>query len=161
MFWTSEKVRMGREGQGVFGFVLFLVGIVLVRGKLEECQKIQLSSNDLMLNCQLRTINSEFDKTNFTYQGISGDSVVSLNLECSDVLFYQSSLQAGSLSHFSRLGSLHIEHCKLSRLPPSVFAGLSLLKNLTLRTHNTVSTAINLFILSVEFYIQIHLHTFF
>lgn len=122
-----------------------------VRGKyLEECERSFASQHgEVSLTCRLRTINSEFDKTNFS--AISGDSVVSLRLECSDVLFYQSSLQPGSLSHFSRLGSLHIEHCKLSRLPPSVFAGLGLLRNLTIRTHNTAWPVLSLDVASGVF----------
>jgi Leucine-rich repeat (LRR) protein len=133
--------------------LVVLLGIASsVRGKyLEECERSSSSPNgqDVSLTCRLRTINSEFDKTNFS--AISGDSVVSLQLQCSDVLFYQSSLQPGSLSHFSRLSSLHIEHCKLSRLPPSVFAGLSLLKNLTIRTHNTAWPVLSLDIASGVF----------
>lgn len=113
---------------------------------LQNCEKTsELSSSspsDISLSCHLRTINSEFDKTNFS--AIPGDSVVSLRLECSNILFYQSSLESASLSHLTRLSSLHIEHCKLSRLPPGVFSGLDLLRNLTIRTHNTAWPALSL-----------------
>lgn len=162
----------------IYVLLMSTIAITSVRGKhLEECERSFGQNNgDVSLTCRLRTINSEFDKTNFST--ISGDSVVSLNLECSDVLFYQvilhilfdvhthifigsevnnppsiyqSSLQAGSLSHFTRLGSLHIEHCKLSRLGTSVFAGLGLLKNLTIRTHNTAWPVLSLDIASGVF----------
>src|SRR5207237_1778323 len=39
---------------------------------------------------------------------------------------------------------LHIEHCKLSRLPPGVFGGLIGLRNLTVKTHNTAWPALSL-----------------
>ncbi|CAG7831021.1 unnamed protein product [Allacma fusca] len=116
----------------------------------EECAKsISQSGSDLSLSCHLRTINSEFDKTNFSE--LIGDAITSLNLQCSDVIFYQSSLQSESLAHLTRLTSLHIEHCKLSRLDPGVFAGLTLLKNLTIRTYNTAWPALSLEIASGVF----------
>lgn len=121
-----------------------------VSGKyLEDCEKSVVLGSDVSLSCKVRTINSEFDKTNFS--ALSGDTIVSLKLECSNVLFYQSSLQAGSLAHLSRLQNLHIEHCKLSRLSPGVFSGLGLLKNLTIRTHNTAWPALSLDIASGVF----------
>ncbi|CAL8103662.1 unnamed protein product [Orchesella dallaii] len=133
--------------------LLLLTSSTPVSGKyLEDCEKVSLlpgSSSDVSLSCKLRTINSEFDKTNFS--SLSGDSIVSLMLECSNVLFYQSSLQAGSLAHLTRLQNLHIEHCKLSRLSPGVFSGLNLLKNLTIRTHNTAWPALSLDIASGVF----------
>lgn len=139
--------RSSRMAVLLLAFLLFASPIIpSVDGKyLEDCEKVSLlpgSSSDVSLSCKLRTINSEFDKTNFS--ALSGDSIVSLKLECSNVLFYQSSLQAGSLAHLSRLQNLHIEHCKLSRLSPGVFSGLSLLKNLTIRTHNTAWPALSL-----------------
>jgi len=125
-------------------FIIILIissyGPLFVRGKyLEECERSSSAAGqDLYsLHCRLRTMNSEFDFKTRNFSGIlSGDSVVSLHLQCSDdVLLNESSLQPGVFAHFSRLSSLHIEHCKVSRLPPSVFAGLSILRNLIIRTH--------------------------
>ncbi|CAG7717685.1 unnamed protein product [Allacma fusca] len=108
---------------------------------LDHCSS-STSGTDTALTCHLRTINSEFDKTNLT--GLPGDLVTSLRLDCSDVLFYQSSLEKSSLAHLPRLASFHIEHCKLSRLSPGVFSGLHFLRNLTIRTHNTAWPALSL-----------------
>ncbi|ODM99856.1 Protein toll [Orchesella cincta] len=134
--------------------VLALLFLSSASGKyLEGCEKVPVlspssSNSDISLSCKLRTINSEFDKTNFS--SLSGD-IVSLNLECSNVLFYQSSLYAGFLSHMSnKLQTLTIEHCKISRISQGVFSGLSL-KNLTIRTHNTAWPALSLDIASTAF----------
>ena len=137
--WTTVKMYS-------ISLLVFLINFVRASSILDNCEAIpgfgSSNSNDVSLQCNLRTINSEFDRTNLS--GLPGDSVVSLRLECSDVLFYQSSLEKSSLAHLPRLTNLHIEHCKLSRLPPGIFAGLSQLRNLTIRTHNTAWPALSL-----------------
>lgn len=42
---------------------------------------------DVALHCRLRTINSQFDQTNFSV--VPRDHTVSLTIECSDSLLYQ------------------------------------------------------------------------
>jgi len=111
----------------------------------ESCKKSSVvgQGSDLNLACQLKTINGYFDRGNFS-GGILVENVVSLQVSCSDVHFYQSSLQPGNLATLPRLGDLHIEHCKLSRLPPGVLSGLNFLRNLTVRTHNTAWPVLSL-----------------
>jgi hypothetical protein len=43
--------------------------------------------NDVALHCRLRTINSQFDQTNFSV--VPREHTVSLTIECSDSLLYQ------------------------------------------------------------------------
>ena len=87
------------------------------------------------LVCRLRTINSELENTNFSV--IQPQHTVKLRLECSDALFFQSSLNSGSFRSLSELKDLEIEFCKIGNLSSGAFAGLRDLRNLSVRTHNT------------------------
>lgn len=94
------------------------------------------------LQCRLRTINSELDNTNFST--IQPHPTVRLRLECSDAMFYQSSLAPGSFRQLVELRELTIEYCKIGNLSDSAFTGLRELRNLTIRTHNADWSAISL-----------------
>ncbi|CAG4930700.1 unnamed protein product [Colias eurytheme] len=87
------------------------------------------------LQCRLRTINSELENTNFS--AIQPHLTVRLRLECSDALFFQSSLSPGSFRQLVELRELTIEYCKIGNLSDGAFTGLRELRNLTIRTHNT------------------------
>ncbi|XP_045449583.1 toll-like receptor Tollo [Melitaea cinxia] len=87
------------------------------------------------LQCRLRTINSELENTNFS--AIQPHLTARLRLECSDALFFQSSLAPESFRQLIELRELTIEYCKIGNLSDSAFTGLRELRNLTIRTHNT------------------------
>ncbi|XP_041980164.1 toll-like receptor Tollo [Aricia agestis] len=91
--------------------------------------------NGVTLQCRLRTINSELENTNFS--AIQPHLTVRLRLECSDALFFQSSLAPGSFRQLVELRELTIEYCKIGNLSDGAFTGLRELRNLTIRTHNT------------------------
>ena len=93
------------------------------------------SDDDVALVCRLRTINSELENTNFSV--IQPQHTVRLRLECSDILFFQSSLSSGSFRALVELRDLSIEYCKIGNLSAGAFRGLLELRNLTVRTHNT------------------------
>ncbi|XP_013173415.1 PREDICTED: slit homolog 2 protein [Papilio xuthus] len=102
----------------------------------DECR--WTTDNDesgVTLQCRLRTINSELENTNFS--AIQPHLTVRLRLECSDALFFQSSLAPGSFRQLIELRELTIEYCKIGNLSDGAFTGLRELKNLTIRTHNT------------------------
>ncbi|XP_063988423.1 toll-like receptor Tollo [Diachasmimorpha longicaudata] len=103
----------------------------------DECKWVATgdSEDDVSLVCRLRTINSELENTNFSV--IQPQHTVRLRLECSDALFYQSSLSAGSFRPLIELRELVIEYCKIGNLSDDAFKGLKELRNLTVRTHNT------------------------
>jgi Leucine-rich repeat (LRR) protein len=72
------------------------------------------------------------------------ERITALRLECSDVLFFESSLEnnnkhdGGSfLGQLRRLRDLRIEYCKIRYVPSAVLASLRELRHLSLRTHNT------------------------
>ena len=103
----------------------------------DECRWVAAgdAEDDVSLVCRLRTINSELENTNFSV--IQPQHTVRLRLECSDALFYQSSLSAGSFRPLVELRELVIEYCKIGNLSDDAFKGLKELRNLTVRTHNT------------------------
>lgn len=103
----------------------------------DECEWVSAgdTEDDVSLVCRLRTINSELENTNFSV--IQPHHTVRLRLECSDALFYQSSLRAGSFNPLVELRELTIEYCKIGNLSIETFRGLCELRNLTVRTHNT------------------------
>lgn len=101
------------------------------------------------LQCRLRTINSELENTNFS--AIQPHLTVRLRLECSDALFFQSSLSPGSFRQLIELRELTIEYCKIGNLSDGAFTGLRELRNLTIRTHNTDWSAMSLEITPTAF----------
>ncbi|KAJ8921597.1 hypothetical protein NQ315_010503 [Exocentrus adspersus] len=98
--------------------------------------------DEVALTCNLRTINSEFDTTNFSV--IPSEHTTSLRIECNSEIMSRSSLDDRSFVHLTKLRALELEHCKLGRWPAGTLLGLRDLRNLTVRTHNTEWPAMNL-----------------
>ncbi|KAJ8926647.1 hypothetical protein NQ314_020968 [Rhamnusium bicolor] len=98
--------------------------------------------DEVALTCNLRTINSEFDTTNFSV--IPSEHTTSLRIECNADIMSRSSLDDKSFVHLTKLRALELEHCKLGRWPAGTLLGLRDLRNLTVRTHNTEWPAMNL-----------------
>ncbi|XP_059472994.1 toll-like receptor 7 [Neocloeon triangulifer] len=95
--------------------------------------------------CKVRTLAGELaaNRTNnaagavSSLAGLQTDGTSRLRVECSEVLFFESTLSPGLLSRLNQLEDLEIEHCKLGQLHDGVFRGLSNLKKLSVRTHNS------------------------
>lgn len=100
----------------------------------DDCRFTIHPNQDVSLACNLRTVNSEFDTTNFSV--IPADHTVSLSILCNETILAKSSLEPQSFAHLNRLGELSMEFCKLARLTPDSLAGLEDLRNLSIRTHN-------------------------
>ncbi|KAE8751204.1 Toll [Frankliniella occidentalis] len=105
---------------------------------------VSLSESAAVLACKLRTIGgTDGLLANLTAQ--QAERVTALRLECSDVLFFESSLEeprhagggGGFLGQLRALRRLSIEHCKIRYVPGSVLAPLRDLRHLSIRTHNT------------------------
>ena len=110
----------------------------------EDCEwrVIDSETKDVSLECKLRTINSDFDSTNFSV--IQARYTAKLRISCNDVLFFQSTLSNRSFDNLIDLQELNIQYCKISEVPLAAFQGLYRLKNLTLHTHNTDWSAMTL-----------------
>uniref|UniRef100_A0A182ML25 TIR domain-containing protein n=1 Tax=Anopheles culicifacies TaxID=139723 RepID=A0A182ML25_9DIPT len=101
-----------------------------------------------VLSCKLKTIGG----TDTLMRNLSSyqiERINSLRLECSDILFFESSLEANQhsgafLGSLRRLRDLKIEYCKIKYVPSMVLATLRDLRSLSLRTHNTDWSAMNL-----------------
>nr|CAI5867542.1 unnamed protein product [Callosobruchus analis] len=98
--------------------------------------------DEVALTCNLRTINSEFDNTNFSV--IPSEHTTALRIECNPEILSRSSLDDRSFIHLSKLRALELENCKLGRWPAGTLLGLRDLRNLTIKTHNTHWPAMNL-----------------
>lgn len=112
----------------------------------DDCQwwiKDQSTGNeDVALTCNLRTINSEFDNTNFSV--IPSEHTTSLRIVCNPKIMSKSSLEDGSFSHLIKLRELELENCKLGKWSEEILGGLRDLRNLSVRTYNTEWPAMNL-----------------
>ena len=109
-----------------------------------DCQwyVVNGTGSQVSLFCRLRTINSQFDQTNFSV--IPREHTVALAIECSDSLLYQSFLHGHSFGHLHHLRQLSIDYCKLGQLSRGVLHGLRDLRWLAIRSHNDVWPAMNL-----------------
>lgn len=111
----------------------------------KDCSRERLGHGPIptfSLICDLRTINSEFDKTDFSV--IPSVGTVSLSIRCGEEISYESQLLNHSLSHLSELKDLRIRFCKLGKLPSQAFYGLSQMRNLTIRTESEANSDFSL-----------------
>ncbi|CAK9802107.1 Toll-like receptor Tollo [Anthophora quadrimaculata] len=89
------------------------------------------------LACSVRTI-ANVPGLIGNLSAIQVDSIGSLALECSDVLFFESQIDGphGFFSPLPRLEKLRVDYCKIRYLPGGVFASAHNLTSLSIRTHN-------------------------
>ncbi|KAL4148215.1 hypothetical protein QTP88_002498 [Uroleucon formosanum] len=90
----------------------------------------------VVLKCSLRTINNA-DSVISNLTSAQMDMITSLTLKCSDVIFFESSLENSFLTQLRRLNHLDLEYCKIKYVPPAVLSTSRELKKLRIRTHNT------------------------
>ena len=83
--------------------------------------------------CSLRTLNAQ----NNTASIQSASRAKSLSVQCSDVFFYKSVLRTNHFGYLPNLASLNLEYCKIRKIPSLAFSGLSGLRDLVIRTHNS------------------------
>lgn len=111
-----------------------------------DCEWRQNLDYEETLSCRFRTIGSA-DKIFGNLTSSQVDRITSLSLVCSDVLFFESSLESsasGFLTQLRRLKDLSIEYCKIRYVPAAVMTGLTDLRELTIKTHNTDWSAMSM-----------------
>lgn len=108
----------------------------------DDCRFTVYGNDDISLSCNLRTINSEFDTTNFSV--IPSDHTVSLSIMCNSTIMVKSTLEPHSFGHLARLKELSLDHCKIGKFNKEALYGLGDLRNLTIRTGNVNWPALNL-----------------
>ncbi|KAK7603316.1 hypothetical protein V9T40_003315 [Parthenolecanium corni] len=89
----------------------------------------------LLLECRVRTI-SNADSVLANLTSTQMDRITSFHLECSDMLFFESSLENSFLSQLRRLQELKLEYCKIRYVPSAVLSPSRELRQLTLRSYN-------------------------
>lgn len=110
------------------------------------------NGDDRYLSCRMKTISGLEGLIRNLTTNSQNQIVSSLKLECSDVLFAESSLDVeGNESRkkdygaFNRhLHELVIQYCKIKYVPSTTFKAFENLKSLTLQTHNADWSTINL-----------------
>ncbi|XP_041781629.1 toll-like receptor 6 [Anopheles merus] len=108
----------------------------------DDCKYRILPGNEVDLACNLRTVNSEFDNTNFSV--IPAEHTAALSILCNEAIMARSKLLPNSFVHLARLKALSLEFCKIAKFSATVLAGLGDLRNFTLRTHNIAWPELNL-----------------
>ncbi|XP_023954335.2 toll-like receptor 6 [Bicyclus anynana] len=107
------------------------------------------TSEDAVLFCKIRTISSldhllqNISRTHF-------DDVISLHVQCSEILFFESTLAAqtektsGKHSNLGKLRDLVIDKCKIRQIPARAFENFKDLKSLHVTTHNSEWSAMTM-----------------
>ncbi|BES93534.1 TIR [Nesidiocoris tenuis] len=109
----------------------------------EDCKWwVREPGDEVSLWCNLRTINSEMETTNFSV--IPTEHTIALRIRCDSSLKAKSTVNPMSLAHLVRLRELLIEYCKVTKLVSGALSGLEDLRNFTLRTHNVDYPAFSL-----------------
>ncbi|CAH2047354.1 unnamed protein product, partial [Iphiclides podalirius] len=109
-----------------------------------------------VLFCKIRTISSlehllqNISRTHF-------DELISLHVQCSEILFFESTLTAradkssGKSTNLSKLRDLVIDKCKIRQIPARAFENFKDLKRLHVTTHNSEWSAMTM---------ELHEHAF-
>ncbi|KAF6211732.1 hypothetical protein GE061_012247 [Apolygus lucorum] len=84
------------------------------------------------VTCKMRTLGVEGG--NFSH--LQSDGTVKLDVQCSDVLLFESPLPPRSFQRLHHLEELTISNCKILEIPTDAFDGLRDLKVLTISTRN-------------------------
>ncbi|XP_026748858.2 toll-like receptor 7 [Galleria mellonella] len=82
--------------------------------------------------CRVRTL----DAVGSSLASASSENTKRLNIECNQVLLFESYLEANYFQRFSSLSELSLQNCKLLRIPGNTFEGLRELKKLLIRSKN-------------------------
>ncbi|XP_046420530.1 toll-like receptor 6 [Neodiprion pinetum] len=113
------------------------------------------SEDEVSLTCSLRSINSEFDTTNFSL--IPSEHTAVLKIECDTSIQTKSSLSEDSFAHLHKLRELHLDGCKLANWPAGALNGLRNLRNLAIRTRNNDYPAFSLELFPDAFAVTPHI----
>ncbi|XP_038214173.1 toll-like receptor 6 [Zerene cesonia] len=107
------------------------------------------TSENAVLFCKIRTISS----LDHLLQNISRtylDDVISLHVQCSEILFFESTLSthsdkaSGKNSNLGKLRNLIVDKCKIRQIPARAFENFKDLKRLHVTTHNSEWSAMTM-----------------
>lgn len=107
------------------------------------------TSENTVLFCKIRTISS-LDNLLQNISRTHYDDVVSLQVQCSEILFFESTLTAhtdkspGKHTGLSKLRDLMIDKCKIRQIPARAFENFKDLKHLHVTTYNSEWSAMTM-----------------
>lgn len=91
-------------------------------------------SNSFALDCNVRTLNADF---NYTFNRDQVESTTRLNVKCNDKLFFESVLDSTqSYFRLRNLNDVSLQSCKIRKIPTRIWASLGSLKRLTISSMN-------------------------
>ncbi|XP_076650402.1 toll-like receptor 7 [Halictus rubicundus] len=100
-----------------------------------SCKWLSEGGNDTRsADCTLRVL----DPAAITGLVPSLDGALKLRIRCSDVHHFESSFNAQTWQRLTSLHDLHVDGCKVLRVPEGAFQPLLELKRLTMQTYNSV-----------------------
>ncbi|KAF9823241.1 hypothetical protein SFRURICE_000134 [Spodoptera frugiperda] len=152
---TVVKRLEHRTFNQIIVYVLFYCYVIERNSAVEmphECAYRSLeaeTSENAVLFCKIRTISSldhllqNISRTHF-------DDVISLHVQCSEILFFESTLTAhaekssGKHTSLSKLRDLVIDKCKIRQIPARAFENFTDLKRLHVTTHNSEWSAMTM-----------------
>ncbi|CAK1555176.1 unnamed protein product [Leptosia nina] len=141
-------------------FNYFIVYVLLYRYVVEsgasemphECayrSSERETSENAVLFCKIRTI-SGLDGLLQNISKTYMDDVISLHVQCSEILFFESTLAAhadkssGKSSILGKLRNLIVDKCKIRQIPARAFENFKDLKRLHVTTHNSEWSAMTM-----------------
>lgn len=107
------------------------------------------ASENAVLFCKIRTI-SNLDHLLQNISRTHFDDVISLHVQCSEILFFESTLNAHTektsvkQSNLGKLRDLVIDKCKIRQIPARAFENFKDLKRLAVTTHNSEWSAMTM-----------------
>lgn len=152
---TVVKRLENRTFNRIIVYVLFYCHAIERNSAAEmphECAYRSLeaeTSENAVLFCKIRTISSldhllqNISRTHF-------DDVISLHVQCSEILFFESTLTAhaekstGKHTTLSKLRDLVVDKCKIRQIPARAFENFTDLKRLHVTTHNSEWSAMTM-----------------
>ncbi|XP_063535089.1 toll-like receptor 6 [Cydia strobilella] len=132
-----------------FRLLVYVLFYHVVAGEPHECgYRQETDSEDAVLFCKIRTISS----MDLLLQNISRthyDDITSLHVQCSEILFFESSLTTHSEkkskhTNLSKLRELVVDKCKLRQIPARAFENFKDLKRLHVTTYNNEWSAMTM-----------------
>ncbi|XP_068617353.1 toll-like receptor 7 [Battus philenor] len=109
-------------------FTIICVKATIVSRGVDNC----ISESDKVKTlCHVRTL----DAGGFCIES-AAEYTKELTIECNQLLFFESSLEANYFQRFSKLAELSLQNCKLLKIPGNAFEGLRELKKLSIRSKN-------------------------
>ena len=101
--------------------------------------------SDPTVECKLRILDFRRNSSDVVpANGIKNAGATKMSIVCSDVFFFESQLRSDHLGSLDRLQELDISYCKIRKLPPRSFVGLTRLRRLAIHTHNSDWPALSL-----------------